>query len=99
MSGFRHVVMFRWAPDAPAERRTAAVDALHRLRDEIADLGALSVGVDAGIAEGNADVVVVADFPSRDAYLAYAQDPRHTEVVQNFLRPVIAERVALQHPQ
>ncbi len=97
MSGFRHVVMFRWAPDAPADKRTAAIDALHRLVDDVADLGSLTVGVDAGLAEGNADVVVVADFPSRDAYLAYAQDPRHTDVVVNHLRPIIAERVALQH--
>lgn len=97
MSGFRHVVMFRWAADATAEQRIAAIDALDRLREEITDLGSLTVGVDAGLAEGNADVVVVADFPSQDAYLAYAADPRHQTVVQTYLRPIIAERVALQH--
>ena len=97
MSSFRHVVMFRWADDASAEQRTAAIDALEQLREEIADLGSLTVGVDAGLAEGNADVVVVADFPSQDAYLAYAADPRHQKVVQSYLRPIIAERVALQH--
>lgn len=97
MSGFRHVVMFRWAPDASAERRTAALDALHHLVGEMAELGVLTVGVDAGLAEGNADVVVVGDFPSQQAYLDYAKDPRHLDVVQNFLRPVISERVALQH--
>ncbi len=97
MSGFRHVVMFRWADDAPADRRDAAVEALRHLGEEVADLGTLSVGVDAGLAEGNADVVVVADFASREDYLAYAQDPRHQKVVQEFVRPVIAERVALQY--
>lgn len=89
--------MFRWAPDASTERRKAAIDALHRLTDEVAELGTLTVGVDAGLAAGNADVVVVADFPSQQAYFDYAQDPRHQDVVQNFLRPAIAERVALQH--
>lgn len=97
MSGFRHVVMFRWADDAPADRRDAAVEALRHLGEEVADLGTLSVGVDAGLADGNADVVVVADFASREDYLAYAQDPRHQKVVQEFVRPVIAERVALQY--
>jgi hypothetical protein len=97
MTGFRHVVMFRWAADASAEQRSAAIDALDQLRTEVADLGSLAVGVDAGLAEGNADVVVVADFPTQDAYLAYAADPRHQKVVQEYLRPIIAERVALQH--
>ena len=97
MSGFRHVVMFRWAEDASPENRSAAVEALHRLVEEVADLGTLTVGVDAGLVEGNADVVVVADFPTQEAYLAYAADPRHQKVVQTYLRPIIAERVALQH--
>lgn len=97
MTGFRHVVMFRWAADAPSERRTAALDALHRLTEQMAGLGTLTVGTDAGLAAGNADVVVVADFPSEQAYLDYAGDPRHQDVVQNYLRPAIAERVALQH--
>jgi hypothetical protein len=97
VSGFRHVVMFRWAEDASPENRSAAVEALHRLVEEVADLGTLTVGVDAGLVEGNADVVVVADFPTQEAYLAYAADPRHQKVVQTYLRPIIAERVALQH--
>lgn len=97
VSGFRHVVMFRWAAAATAEQRTAAIDALTRLRAEVAGLGSLTVGVDAGLAEGNADVVVVADFPTQEAYLAYAADARHQKVIQEYLRPIIAERVALQH--
>ncbi|GAA0607313.1 hypothetical protein GCM10009547_06560 [Sporichthya brevicatena] len=97
MSGFRHVVMFRWQPEATAEQREAAISALGRLKEEVADLGRLSVGLDAGLAEGNADVVVVGDFPNSEAYLAYQSDPRHTKVVTEYLRPIIAERVALQY--
>jgi hypothetical protein len=97
VSGFRHVVVFRWQPESTAEQRDAAVAALARLKDEVADLGRLSVGLDAGLAEGNADVVVVADFADSDAYLTYQSDPRHTTVVTEYLRPIIAERVALQY--
>lgn len=97
MTGFRHVVAFRWTPESTAGQRTAAVAALEVLARDVADLGRLTVGVDAGLAEGNADAVVVVDFAGRDDYLAYAVDPRHVAVVTEHIRPILAERVAVQH--
>ena len=95
--GFRHVVMFRWTPEATAEQRAAAVAALHGLAADVAHLGRLTVGEDAGLAEQNVDVAVVVDFARREDYLEYARHPRHLEVIAQHLRPIIAERVAVQH--
>ncbi len=94
---FRHVAVFRWADDAPPARRADAIEALRRLADEVADIGRLSVGSDAGLAEGNADVAVVVDFADRDAYARYTVDPRHVAVLTDYIRPILAERVAVQY--
>lgn len=97
MAGFRHVVMFRWTAESSAEQRAAAITALQEFGREVADLGRLAVGTDVGLAEGNFDAVVVVDFAERADYLAYANDPRHVKVVGEHLRPILAERVAVQH--
>ena len=97
MAGFRHVVVFRWTTDSTGEQRAAAITALEGLAREVADLGRLTIGADAGLSDGNADAVVVVDFAERADYLAYATDPRHVAVVTEHIRPILAERVAVQH--
>ena len=94
---FRHVVMFRWAPDTAQADRDAAVEALRAFGEQITDLGArLQVGADAGVGEGNFDTVVVVDFPDVEAYRRYAVDPRHLELVARHIKPFLAERAAVQ---
>lgn len=95
--GFRHVVLFRWKPEATTEQRRAAIEALQRFAKDIAHLGHLTVGEDAGLAEQNADVAVVVDFARREDYLEYAKHPLHLELIEKYLRPILAERTAVQH--
>ncbi|HXV91891.1 MAG TPA: Dabb family protein [Pseudonocardia sp.] len=95
--GFRHVVLFRWTPDSTAEQRDAAITALRELGREVSDLGRLTVGGDAGVVEGNFDAAVVVDFASREDYLLYATHPTHQRVIAESLRPILAERAAVQH--
>lgn len=97
-SGLRHVVMFQWATATSEQDRAAAVAALNGLGDTVAHLCSLRVGADAGLAPGNFDVVVVADFPQAEAYAAYVDHPEHQRVVREYLRPFIATRAAVQHP-
>ncbi|MGQ0845091.1 MAG: Dabb family protein [Sporichthyaceae bacterium] len=97
MSGFRHVVMFSWAAQATPEQREKALAALRAMAADLADLGTITVGTDAGLAEGNADFVVVGDFPSQENYLAYQQDEGHQRIVKELIRPAVSSRTALQH--
>lgn len=97
MSGFRHVVMFSWADDATEEQRDAALDALRQMAVDLTDLGTITVGTDAGLADGNADWAVVADFPSEENYLAYQRDEEHQRIIKELIRPAIKSRTALQH--
>jgi len=89
--------MFQWAAETSEEDRAAAVGALHQLRDTVAHLCTLRVGTDAGLAAGNFDVVVVADFPKAEDYATYVDHPEHQKVVSERLRPFITTRAAVQH--
>ena len=93
---FRHVVMFRWVEATAESDRAAAVAALRAFGEQVTDLGRLQVGADAGVAEGNFDVVVIVDFPDADAYRRYAADPRHVALVARYVLPFLAGRAAVQ---
>ena len=93
---FRHVVMFRWAEGTAESDRQAALAALREFGREIAGLGALQVGADAGVSAGNFDTVVVVDFPDADSYREYAVDPRHVALIARYIKPFLAERAAVQ---
>lgn len=97
-TGLRHVVMFQWATTTSEQDRTAAVRALRGLGDAVAHLCSLRVGTDARLAEGNFDVVVVADFPQAADYPTYVDHPEHQRVVREHVRPFLATRAAVQHP-
>jgi len=94
---FRHVVAFRFGPDVTAEARSQIADGLAALPAKIEDIRRYEFGPDAGLAEGNFDFVVVADFDDEAAYLRYAQHPAHLALLRDFIRPAITERVAVQY--
>ena len=97
MSGFRHVVLFRWREDATAEQKKTLEDRLNTLPGVIPELRSYSIGGDAGVNAGNADFAVVADFADRDAYLVYRDHPAHREVIDECVTPIVAERHAVQY--
>ena len=93
----RHVVLFTWSAAADEGRRKASVEALRRLRQDVGGMTALTVADDADLAEGNADTVLIADFPDVEAYYRYAQDPVHLAVIAEHVRPWLASRSAVQY--
>lgn len=93
----RHVVLFTWTDDADETRRAATVDALRRLREEVGGMSSLIVSPDAGLVDGNAHTVLVADFPDEESFRRYAQDPVHQAVIAEHVRPWLAARSAVQY--
>ena len=93
---FRHVVMFRWTPDAGAEAKARVASGLAELPDAIDSIRAYRFGSDAGLAEGNWDFVVVADFDDADGYLVYRDHAAHQSVITESIRPILGERAAIQ---
>lgn len=97
LSMLRHVVLFTWSPAADAERRKAIAQALRRLRQDVPFMNSLLVEEDAGLSDGNAHTVLMADFSDAEAYYRYAQDPVHIAVLAEHVRPWLAARSAIQY--
>jgi hypothetical protein len=97
MAGIRHVVVFRWHPDATEEQKRTLKDRLTELPGRIPEIDAYAVGGDAGINPGNFDFAVVADFADREAYAVYRDHPVHRAVIDECVKPIVAERAAVQY--
>ncbi len=93
----RHVVLFTWTDAADPSRRAATVAALRRLREDVGGMSSLTVADDAGLVEGNAHTVLIADFPDADAFRRYARDPVHQGVLDQHVKPYLAARSAVQY--
>jgi hypothetical protein len=93
----RHVVHFTWSDAADEDRRAATVAALRGLPDRVPGALAFTVAPDAGLVEGNAHTVLVADFPDAEAFRRYATDPVHLAVIAEHVRPFLAARSAVQY--
>jgi hypothetical protein len=92
----RHVVLFQWKPEATDEQKRFVATALAALPTLVPSIRAFALGSDAGINEGNADFVVIADFDDEAGYLAYRDDPDHRAIVTKHLGPLVANRIAIQ---
>jgi hypothetical protein len=93
----RHVVLFRWIPEATPQQKQQVADELRKLPPLMPGLRAYQAGPDAGIVAGNYDFVVVADFDDRDSYLAYREHPAHRAVVRDTVQPITETRAAVQY--
>jgi hypothetical protein len=94
---FRHVVLIGFIPEATEQQRQSLVIELHGLPGAIPEIRRYVVGFDAGLAEGNANLAVVADFDDVEGYRVYATHPAHVRVITEYIRPIMASRTAVQH--
>lgn len=94
---FRHIVLFTWTPDATPDQIDAVFEGLQGLPDAIPEIRSYTFGRDAGLADGNYDAAVVGDFDDEDGYRTYATHPVHLELIADRIKPIIAQRVAVQH--
>lgn len=95
----RNIVLCRFTEGAAREAIDHAVRELRSLRVPGVDL-ALSVDLDLGLREGNADLVLVADLPDERAYRAYDEDPGHGRIRREVLGPLCSsiERIQIRVP-
>jgi hypothetical protein len=93
----RHVVMFRWTPEATEEQKQRVAKEVARLPSLVPSLRAFASGLDVGVNQGNFDFAVTADFDDVDGYLAYRDNPEHRAIVEEFIRPIAGQRAAVQY--
>lgn len=88
--------MLKFKDEATEAERNAAIEGVRSLPAEIPEIVSYVAGFDAGLAQGNYDLCVVADFSSEDDYLTYADHPVHQQVIASQIRPILAGRAAIQ---
>lgn len=89
--------MFRWKQGTTALQVQALHEALRGLPALIPELREYRTGPDLGAVDGNWDFVVVADFDDAGGWDVYTWHPAHQEVVAELIRPMAAERAAVQY--
>ena len=93
----RHVVMLQLSAEATDADVDALVDGLAGLPAVIPEIRSYSIGRDAGIAEGNFDVVVIGEFDDADGYHAYSANADHQAVIAERIKPFLQARTAVQY--
>lgn len=93
---FRHVVCLTLRDDTPSEAVDEIVDALRALPPKIETIRSYSVGRDAGLAEGNAHVAIVADFDDAAGWRQYQEHPDHQRVIHELVAPYKSARSGAQ---
>jgi hypothetical protein len=91
-----HIVLFRWTADATDEQRQAVADRLAALPRSIPEIRSYQFGTDLGLANGNYDFGLVAQFDDGAALAVYQQNDDHQAVIRDVIKPIVAERVAVQ---
>lgn len=94
---FRHVVMFRWADHVDTDHVDRVRDGFDTLPAQIPQIRRYVHGSDVGVAEGNFDYVVVADFDRVDDWRSYRDHPAHVLLVEELIKPHVADRAAIQY--
>lgn len=91
-----HCVLLKLKADATAAQRQGIIDALSALPNEIPQIRAYRVGPDTGLDPAKFDIAIVGDFDSEIDYQAYSKHNKHTGVIAELIKPILAERVAVQ---
>ncbi len=91
----RHVVMFRWTAEATGAQKRQVAAELGRLPGLLPVLRAYHVGPDLGLAAGNFEFAVVADFDDLKGLQVYRDKPEHREIIARFIQPIAAQRAAV----
>ena len=92
-----HVVSFRWKPGTTPEQVDAVEATLATMPGLVPSIKTYRFGRDLGVsAADNMDFVIVATFDSVDDWRAYDTHPEHDRARAEVIRPLIAERAAVQ---
>lgn len=93
----RHVVFFNWKEETTEAEKQAVEAGLGALPARIPQIRRYEIGRDLGLADGNFDFALVADFDSIEDYEVYQAHPEHQRVIRESIKPVISQRAAVQY--
>jgi hypothetical protein len=83
----RHVVLFRWNEGTEPAHVDRVEAELCAMLDRLDMVRTWSLGRDAGLREGNADMALVVDLDDADAFRRYSSDPDHRQILDELILP------------
>ena len=83
----RHVVLFRWNEGTEPAHVDRVEAELRAMLDRLDMVRAWSLGRDAGLREGNADMALVVDMDDADAFRRYSADAGHQQILNELILP------------
>ena len=89
--------MFRWADHVDGAHVDRVRDAFDALPDAVPEIRQYVHGSDVGVAEGNFDYVVVADFDEVAGWRSYRDHPMHIVLIEELIKGHVVERAAVQY--
>lgn len=92
----RHVVLLEFDDATPVGHVDEIAGKLRELPARLPQLRSYVVGRDLGLAAGNADLAIIAEFEDIDGYLAYRDDPEHRRIIAEMITPHLRARTAAQ---
>ena len=92
----RHVVLFRWNEDTDPARVDRIEADLRAMLDRLDVVRTWSLGRDARLREGNADMALVVDLDDAGAFRAYSADEGHQRILNELILPA-GTRLGVQY--
>lgn len=92
-----HVVLFKWKEDVTSDAIAAAVKALQALKDQIPGILEITCGRNFSERSQGFQQGLVVKFVDQAALEAYLPHPEHQAVVQNLIKPILADILALDY--
>ena len=93
----RHVNLLAWKEGTDQVAIDALSEHLSKYAEEIPEIRGLSFGPDLALAEGNLDFAIIVDFEDDEAFARYLAHPAHGRMVNEFLKPILEARRAIQY--
>ena len=83
----RHVVLFRWNEGTEPAHVDRVEAELRAMLGRLDLVRAWTLGRDAGLREGNADMALVVDMDDADAFRRYSADAGHQQILNELILP------------
>ncbi|WP_413166861.1 Dabb family protein [Capilliphycus salinus ALCB114379] len=92
-----HIVLFKWTEDATPEAIAAAIEGLRELKAKIPGIIDLSCGENFSERSQGFQHGLLVKFTDKAALEAYTPHPDHQAVVQNLIKPILADILAVDY--
>lgn len=94
----RHVTLINFKDGTSDAQKRDVLEAFETLPSHIPEVKDFSVGLDLGLLEGNAELMVLASFDSEADFLTYSSHQAHGDVIFPVCGPVMAGYSTAQIP-